>query len=409
MISDVSPTDALSKLLGRRQKINFEELSIVENYLSQRIVARVHGEVPVLASRGRNKFRPTVVHAINMAVSHFCQSPLESAKCPSKLDEALQAIGRTEAERGTRLDAVHASLHLATLEADFLFTYLVRHRHLPPSAGFELSHALQRFTGHISQQVALGYSSYLQNNAVSVSTRARRRLAARLLDRRARGDLTELAERANWPIPPEVVVMQLAWTPEADKAEMVRALQNISSDLLVLPGKRTMTVITSECAAADTIEKIMTVEGVERTAHCWPVQLNHVGYAASWAHRALRLAREGQIPDSNVIACADHRPLLWLHADPVLVEHTTDSLLGPILRQKPHSREVLAETLLAFLQTRGSAPRLAAMLGMHEQTIRKRMHRLRTLYGTKLDDPDISIALIAALRARPKAVAPAPE
>jgi hypothetical protein len=402
VFTEDSAADTLSKLLGRRRKIDFEEFSLVEKFLSNRIIARVHGEVSVLASQGPNRYRPNVVKAIDMAVAHFCQSPLASADCPAHLNEVLQAIGRMEAARGSRLDAVHASLHLATLETDFVIGFLVKRRYVTHNAGLELTQALHRYTGHINQQVSHGYSAYLQNNSLPLRTRTRRLLAHRLLDRRSHDDLgalADLAVRAEWEIPSCAVVIQAALETNADVHSVMRSLQPLEEKFLILPSLTRITLIGRPTIPDEFYDQLAKVKGVALVVYCWPVPISQIGNAASWVSRALRLIEGGQIAHAPVIACADHRPLLWLHADPVLVEHATKSLLGPILCQKPHNREVLAETLLVYLQTRASAPKMAELMDRHVQTIRKRMKRLRDLYGEDLDDPDISLALIAALRA----------
>ena len=73
-------------------------------------------------------------------------------------------------------------------------------------------------------------------------------------------------------------------------------------------------------------------------------------------------------------------------------------LLAPLDGQTPASRERLQETLLQWLRHRGAQGAIAAELGVHPQTVRYRMARLRDLMGDALDDPEQRFALEMALR-----------
>ena len=73
-------------------------------------------------------------------------------------------------------------------------------------------------------------------------------------------------------------------------------------------------------------------------------------------------------------------------------------LLAPLDGQTPASGERLEATLLEWLRHRGSQSAIAAELGVHPQTVRYRMARLRDLMGETLDDPEQRFALEMALR-----------
>jgi DNA-binding PucR family transcriptional regulator len=60
----------------------------------------------------------------------------------------------------------------------------------------------------------------------------------------------------------------------------------------------------------------------------------------------------------------------------------------------------MEETLLAYVRQQGNAAAMAAALGIHPQTARYRLARLRDLLDGALDDPDARFELELALRAR---------
>ncbi|HEY1134286.1 MAG TPA: helix-turn-helix domain-containing protein [Nocardioides sp.] len=74
-------------------------------------------------------------------------------------------------------------------------------------------------------------------------------------------------------------------------------------------------------------------------------------------------------------------------------------LLSPLLAETPNSREILSEILLAWLESRDSAPAIAARLGVHAQTVRYRRKRINELFGEDLHDPEFVVSLTMVLKA----------
>ena len=72
--------------------------------------------------------------------------------------------------------------------------------------------------------------------------------------------------------------------------------------------------------------------------------------------------------------------------------------LAPLSRVSAPRRKALADTLLAWLETR-SMGQTAARLHIHRQTARYRMNQLQAMFGPALDDPDARFELELALRA----------
>uniref|UniRef100_UPI0013DE702E PucR family transcriptional regulator n=1 Tax=Leucobacter chromiireducens TaxID=283877 RepID=UPI0013DE702E len=88
----------------------------------------------------------------------------------------------------------------------------------------------------------------------------------------------------------------------------------------------------------------------------------------------------------------------------LILRRCADALQGSDLRLPeaeqlfaPDERETRA-TLLAWLEERGSAPRVAERLNVHEQTVRYRMRQVVSRLDIDLDDPDRTLALWLQLR-----------
>jgi hypothetical protein len=118
------------------------------------------------------------------------------------------------------------------------------------------------------------------------------------------------------------------------------------------------------------------------------------------ARRAVDLAARGVLDAPGpVIWCRDHVTTLLLLADEFLDGQLASTTLEPMSGLTGRRREQLAETLLALVRTRGSAPELGRLLDLHPQTIRARLKKLGELFGERLDDPAERLSLELALLA----------
>ncbi len=117
------------------------------------------------------------------------------------------------------------------------------------------------------------------------------------------------------------------------------------------------------------------------------------------ARDALALVEGGVLPSGRLLAVDEHLVALLLAREPSLTEELARRRLGPLLALGPGPRERLQATLVAWLRAQGSVSAVAAQLGVHPQTVRYRLARLRDLFGSALDDPDARFELELVLRA----------
>ena len=120
--------------------------------------------------------------------------------------------------------------------------------------------------------------------------------------------------------------------------------------------------------------------------------------ARARAARALQAA--GRWTPRGLVVADEHLGTLLLGAAPELAAELREQALAPLAAERPASREKLVETLRAYLDDPGQPARVAERLGVHPQTVRYRLRRLRELLPEgALDDPDRRFALALALRA----------
>ena len=135
-----------------------------------------------------------------------------------------------------------------------------------------------------------------------------------------------------------------------------------------------------------------------------PARAPGSGRPLTWAEAALSFARA-----RAALALGDGDGRRWWSpasgpascccaATQRLAQELAADRLAPLAGLSPGSRARLTETLRAWLAEQGRLGPVAQRLGIHPQTARYRLARLRELFGDALDDPDERFWLELALR-----------
>jgi PucR C-terminal helix-turn-helix domain len=121
--------------------------------------------------------------------------------------------------------------------------------------------------------------------------------------------------------------------------------------------------------------------------------------------RALLVLLQAELLEGGPLAVAEnHAVALLLSAEPQLADDLARRRLAPLQAVRGETtRSNLTATLRAWLRNPGQRKTVAHSLGVHPQTVRYRMARLRELFGAALDDPDGRFELELALRVQPYA------
>ncbi|MEU1088516.1 PucR family transcriptional regulator [Streptomyces sp. NPDC005576] len=121
-----------------------------------------------------------------------------------------------------------------------------------------------------------------------------------------------------------------------------------------------------------------------------------LGEARRLAETALRAC-----PASGGIVLLDeHLPAALVVSSPALGAALADRVLGPLDGIDPADRDVLIETLTAWLEADGSAQRAGARLYCHRNTVLNRLRRFEQLSGRCLTRPADAVEICLALAAR---------
>jgi hypothetical protein len=119
--------------------------------------------------------------------------------------------------------------------------------------------------------------------------------------------------------------------------------------------------------------------------------------------RALHLARTalaGLPPGKPEVRAFSPSPLAaFLAYDPDEGRRLAEEVLGAVLDQPAEERDLLLETLQAYLSHGGSSDHAAQALHCHANTVRYRLRRIRELTGRSLTDPRTVAELVTAIQA----------
>ena len=121
-----------------------------------------------------------------------------------------------------------------------------------------------------------------------------------------------------------------------------------------------------------------------------------VGDARRLAETALRACPAG----GGVVLLDEQLPAALVVSSPGLGSALAARVLGPLDRLDPADRDVIIETLTAWLDSDGSAQRAGARLYCHRNTVLNRLRRFEQLTGRCLTRPSDAVEVSLALAAR---------
>ncbi|HEX9482019.1 MAG TPA: helix-turn-helix domain-containing protein [Solirubrobacteraceae bacterium] len=317
------------------------------------------------------------------------------------------ALGRAQARAGRSLDELMGFYRLAAQTMWRRVAELGSDQGARPEDLYRLAETGFGCVDEISTQAAAGFSE--EHSHRSGASHSRRSEFVRLLlrDPQPPVDVLEAAARtASVSLAPRVAMF-------VGPGEMYEAFARTARDQTVLgpregefvgalfdpdgPGRRERLRAAAEHAST-------------RLALGPSVPLSGARESLGRAQALLALVLAGLIGSSALASVEEHRLELLLAADPGLAGELAERRLAPLQDLAgATTRANLTETLRAWLRAPGQRKTIAHELGVHPQTVRYRMTRLRELFGDALDDPDGRFELDLALRLQPFAELADPE
>lgn len=360
--------------------------------LSDRMAADVRDRVTPFRDRHRADLDDVLNEPIRLGITSFVDVLEHGPGRRAEIEATFQEIGRQEALHGNSLENLRSIMLIAARTSWQAIHRRCRELQVPDGVLGRIGDLLFAHIDNLERQISIGHLA-MQSELRQTAARWRGPLVAALLAGERAARLEELAAPTGWPLPSSVQVIAVR-TPHGADGTDPSALPEVA---LTQVGRPISVVVTPADHASSVLARIPAAFGHEPVALSWPVAPSNTPDGVRWARRALELSELGVLPPRLVIDCADHVSTLWLHAEPLLRQLVVQRQLAPLMREPARSRKVLSETLLLYLETRGSAPALAERLGVHPQTVRYRLRRLRLMFGDRIDAPE-SLTMLLALR-----------
>jgi len=312
---------------------------------------------------------------------------------PVARPDVYTTLGRGEMRAGRSLESLLSAYRVGARVAWRRFAAVGVEAGLEPETLYLLAEAIFAYIDQLSAESAEGHALE-QASAVNEAELRRRRLV-RMLVRDPPVDpaaVEAAAGDAAWELPRRIAVLAIAGERRGPAA------------LRLPPGSIAETIGALTCAIIPDLEG----PGQQATLERAVVEAGStagLGTAVDWHEAALSFARARaalELGDGapGLIAARDRAGELLLRSDSRLAEELAADRLAPLAGLSGGSRARLTETLRAWLAEQGRLGPVAQRLGVHPQTARYRLGRLRELFGTALDDPDERFWLEVALRVR---------
>ncbi|MGH3521089.1 MAG: PucR family transcriptional regulator [Haloechinothrix sp.] len=363
--------------------------------LTRDMIREIQRAVPTYARPLEGYFGAIMMAGVEQAVRRTLDS-LGTGKPPDdSWIDLFRKLGRVEFTEGRSLDFLQTAYRVGGRVAwRHVSAWGVQQR-LPMSTLTLIAEAIFAYLDQISTLSIQGYTE-AQSESVRLTERHRRRLIALILAGSAgqSESLATLVASAHWRLPERVAVVAL----EPVDAQPDLSLPDLPDDVLIDLDRDPPCLIT-----ADPDRQLANLPGELHSRHACvgpTVALAEARTSLRLARRGLELLRRGIIAGGPVIWCRDHLSTLCVLSDEFLMAELLKQTLRPLSAMTPKQRERTAETLLAWMETRGTVSEVAERLGIHPQTVRYRMRQIDELFSCQLADPDQRLDLEIALRAR---------
>lgn len=312
------------------------------------------------------------------------------------LHDAPRETGRRRAEQGIPLESV---LHAFRLGHRSIWDALVEQAREDGSLTglVEAASHVWEIVDAFSSEVG---RSYRQTEAQITRRDARRREA--LLDAllsgsgRERAVAAEAAAGLDLPEQGTFVVVALAGTDGGRPAEDALAVRGIRAAWLARSDREVGLVAVPAPGVEEVVRVLEGIPGLRGGLSPAVCGLAEVDAAYRLADTALRA--RGTAP--GVGSLDDRLPAALLVSAPDLAARLVTRALGGVLELEPTERDLLLETLSAWIDAGGSASQTAARLFCHRNTVLNRLRRVEVLTGRSPDRVDHMVEWALALRAR---------
>jgi PucR C-terminal helix-turn-helix domain len=369
--------------------------------ITAEIMATIAREVPEYARPFEGSFGRGVRTGVTEALRQFLElirSP-SGARGPGR--EVYVALGRGELRQGRTLDSLQSAYRVGARVAWRRVAEAARRAGLDPVTISLLAEAIFAYIEEISADSVEGYAE-ARSRAEDERRRRRRGLVELLLREppAEEADIRAAASAAGWRVPRAAAALACPGD------ELERLARRLPADAVTarIDGVGCAVIPDPEGPGrAEEIERALGGDGRPPSLAALGPAAPVAGLAGSWslARAVLRAVEAGAVrPEGVLVRSEDVLGDLLLFEGRALVDRIASRRLAPLAGLTPKARRRMEETALAYVEEQGNAAAMARALGVHPQTSRYRLARLRELLGEELDDPGARFELELVLRGR---------
>jgi hypothetical protein len=375
------------------------------------IIAAVR-EVPAYQRPLEGEFAVGVRAGVEEALSHLVREI--EAGGPVPRSDIYGRLGRGEMRAGRTLDSLLSAYRSGARVMWRRIAAAGAARGLEPETLYLVAESIFAYIDVLSGESAEGYARE-QTQSAGEAEMARRRLV-RLLVRDPPpepGLIQALAREVGWELPRRLAALAIAM-PAPQETERgsrppslrlpVGALHDTIGGVTCAvipdpdaPGMRAQ--LEGALAAAGARGGLGTTVGWSEAATSFVRARAALALAPAATNAPAPTDASGTDLGRRLISARDHAGELLLAADATLAAEFAAAALAPLATLSAGSQERLTATLRAWLDEQGRLGPTAKRLGIHPQTARYRVSRLRELFGGALDDAEQRFWLALALRA----------
>lgn len=358
------------------------------NEIADEVIEAVR-TVPAYARPLEGAFGEGLRGGVEEGLGHFL-AEIEAGG-PVPRTDVYVALGRGEMRAGRSLDSLLSAYRMGARVAWRRFAAAGVEAGFEPDTLYLLAESIFAYIDVLSAESAEGHA--LEQSAVAGEAELRRRRLVRLLIRDPPVDAATAiaaAADAGWSLPRKLAAVAIAGEGREGAVSRLPAdaiAESIGEVTCALlpdpdgPGRRAE------------LERAVTDAGA----------LGGLGTTVEWPAAAISFARArgalGLCAGAPALVVArEQAGELLLRSDSELAKELAADRLAPLAELPAGSRARLTETLRVWLAEQGRLGQVAERLGVHPQTARYRLGRLRELFGEALDDPDERFWLELSLR-----------
>lgn len=406
-MTDMEPSRDVSRATRRAAELDLDDivLDVLRSRLpavAEETIRAVIIEVPGYTNALAGTMGTNIRGAVELALGGFLSlagrsrggdpgTPLAPA-----LDGAY-ALGRGEARSGRTMDALLAAYRVGARVSWRELSATAVEAGLAAQTISKFAELVFAYIDELSAASVAGHTDEL-----ATTGRVRERYLQRLGHRLLRGDppdqLIVSAERADWDPPRTLTAVVLPY----GHARGVLG----SVDQRTLWPEEGLPGLEHADESEIAVLLVPDADGVARGALTQILHRHHahVGPPRPWTlvrtsyERVLRARALGLEPDGDApVDTEQHLTSLVVASDAEALADLRRQVLAPLDDVRPATAERLVETLREWLLHQGRRDDVASALHVHPQTVRYRMSQVRDLFGDRLNDPDVVLALTVAL------------